>query len=62
MELVQTKDISFYDVGSNSWTTIGELPAYVNTPVCDISPNGYLYCESGWTNGLFSSRRKIQLV
>jgi len=57
----KTKDISFFDYNTKTWTKIGDLPNAINTPVCDISVDGYLYCESGWANGLFSYRRKIIL-
>jgi Galactose oxidase, central domain len=55
-----TGDISFYDIPSNSWTSIGSLPAVVNTAVCETG-GGYLYCETGWADGHFSLRRKIVL-
>jgi len=58
----KTQDVSFYDIETDSWKKIGDLPTAINTPVCDISPNGYMYCESGWANGIFSTRRKIRLV
>ena len=57
----KTKDISFYDITTDTWTKIGELPNAINTPVCDIGVDGYLYCESGWPNGTFSHKRKIYL-
>jgi hypothetical protein len=55
-----TADISFYDIPSDSWQTIGSLPAAVNTAVCEFG-GGYLYCETGWTDGSFSVRHKIVL-
>lgn len=55
----KTASIHYYDVPSDTWTKIGDLPNPVNTPVCDISPDGYLYCESGWANWNYSFRRKI---
>lgn len=59
-EFGQTKDISYYDVLSDSWTSIGELPQQLNTPVCDIDfENGYLYCETGEVGDSFSYRRRI---
>jgi len=57
-EFGKTKDISYYDIPSNTWTTIGEMPAAINTPVCDIA-GGYLHCESGYSKGFFSYKRKI---
>ena len=58
-EFGKTKGVYYYSIPDNSWTKIGELPNAINTPVCDISPDGYFYCESGWANGIFSYRRKI---
>ena len=58
-EFGQTKNIYYYSIPTDSWTKIGELPKALNTPVCDIAPNGYFYCESGYANGYFSYRRKI---
>jgi len=54
-----TKDISFYDIGSDSWIKIGDMPGEVRTPVCDIRGD-WLYCNSGrpWTE-FFNWRRKI---
>jgi Galactose oxidase, central domain len=47
-EFGKTKDVHFYDIGSDSWTKIGELEGTVNTPVCDIDfEGGYYYCETG---------------
>lgn len=56
-----TKDISFYDIPSNSWTTTGSLPSAVNTAVCEYG-GGYLYCETGWAEGHYSVRRKMDLL
>lgn len=48
-EMGKTADIHYYDIGSDSWTKIGELPGSVNTPVCDIDFEGGMYwCETGW--------------
>ena len=57
-EFGKTSDVSYYDISSDTWTSIGDLPNSINTPICDISGN-YLYCESGWVNGNFSYRRQI---
>ena len=61
-----TKDISFYDFATNSWTKMGDLTNPIKTPVCDVSPSGpdgqWLYCETGWPGGRFSVRRRIELV
>lgn len=48
-EYGKTKDITFYDITSNRWTKIGELPNALNTPVCAIDyAAGMYYCETGW--------------
>jgi Kelch motif len=47
--------IYYYDIGSNSWTFIGDLPDIVTTQVCDILED-WLYCIQRKT--LF--RRKIE--
>ena len=57
----KTKDISFYDITTDTWTKIGDLPKAINTPVCDISPDMYMYCQGGYTNNIFSFRRKMAL-
>jgi hypothetical protein len=47
-EFGKTNDVSFYDINSNSWTKIGELPMSLNTPVCAIDfVAGTYYCETG---------------
>lgn len=56
-EFGKTADVHYYDIGSDSWTKIGELPGSVNTPVCDIDfEAGMYYCETGWYVG-FSKHR-----
>jgi N-acetylneuraminic acid mutarotase len=55
---VRLADISYYDVPSDTWTKIGDLPSPINTPVCEIS-NGVLYCDTGWDSGKFSTKIKI---
>ena len=40
-----SKDI-YYKIGSDSWTTIGNLPERLYTPVCDIE-NSIAYCQTG---------------
>jgi hypothetical protein len=58
----KTSDISYYDIPTNKWTKIGDLDAKINTPVCDIDfVNGYLYCETGWVSGSYSSRIRFQV-
>jgi len=60
-EFGKTKGVYYYSIPDNSWTKIGELPQAINTPVCDVSPDGYLYCESGKPDYPFSYRRKIHV-
>jgi hypothetical protein len=57
-EYGKTADVSYYDIPTNTWTSLGNLPNALNTPVCDIN-GGYMYCESGWTGSTFSYRRQI---
>jgi hypothetical protein len=35
-EYGKTSDISYYDIPSQTWTSIGNLPRKENTPICDI--------------------------
>jgi hypothetical protein len=51
-----TADISYYDIASNAWTTIGQLPSPVKTAVCDIKDD-YLYCGTGGNSDFW--RRKF---
>jgi hypothetical protein len=61
-EFGKTKDISYYDIATNSWIKIGELPSAVNTPVCGIDfIGGMYYCETAWTTGKFSTKRRIEV-
>ena len=58
-EFGKVMDISFYDIPSDSWTKIGDLPVAINTPVCDLYEE-YLYCVTGWDDSRhFAFRRKI---
>jgi hypothetical protein len=60
-EYGKTRDVSYYDVSSDSWHKVGQLPEALNTPVCDMDHvGGYLYCVTGKTNGAFSYRRPIR--
>ena len=54
----QTSDVTYYDIKTDSWTKIGELPDRLNTPVCAIFGE-YYYCQSGHINKSFSWRRKM---
>ena len=57
-EYGKISDISYYDIPTNTWHSIGNLPRAINTPVCDIH-GGYLYCNSGIIKGKFSFRIQI---
>lgn len=59
-EFGKTSDISYYDIPTDTWHSIGNLPKAINTPVCGIS-GGYLFCESGRPKGRFSFRIPISL-
>jgi len=56
----KTSDISYYDIPSDTWHYIGNLPKAINTPVCGIN-GGYLYCQSGIPKGRFSYRIPISV-
>ena len=55
---VKTDDVSYYDITSNEWTSIGTMQSPLKTPVCGIYGN-YLYCSTGYT--VRGHRRKLQL-
>ena len=57
-EYGKISDIGYYDIPTNTWRSIGNLPRAINTPICDIQ-RGYLYCESGLLTGKFSFRIQI---
>jgi hypothetical protein len=61
---LQTKDISYYDINANRWFKIGDLPAPVNTPICDITTIqrnvSYLYCQTGRVEMPYNYRIKIK--
>lgn len=60
-EFGMTSDVSYYDIPTNTWTSLGGLPNNVNTPVCDFYGD-FLYCQSGYANAKFSYRRQITLL
>jgi hypothetical protein len=49
----RTNDVSYYDIPTNNWTSIGKLPTNGATPIVVIHPNGYMY----YTNDKLSSRQ-----
>ena len=63
---VTTSDISYYSSYTNSWTSIGQLPKPVKTPVCGtvLIPKPinkrYIYCTTGYNS--LTYRREIVLV
>jgi len=62
--LASISDISYYDIETNSWVKIGDLPVNAKTPVCVIHQE-YMYCEAafpyeyGLNGERFCFRRKI---
>ena len=59
-EFGMTADVSYYDIPTATWTSIGSLSNSINTPVCVIR-GGYMHCETGWSNGIFSWKRQFTL-
>jgi hypothetical protein len=57
--LSRTSDISYYDMTTDTWTSIGNLPYNVTTPVCTLHDK-YLYCQTGFVNASLSVRRRIE--
>jgi hypothetical protein len=55
----RTSDISYYDIPTDTWTSIGNLSHNLATPVVDIHPNGYMYFIGG---SLRSLRRRISAL
>jgi hypothetical protein len=55
----RTNDVSYYDIPTDSWTSIGNLAFSLATPVVDIHPNGYMHFVAGTTR---SQRRRISIV
>jgi Kelch motif len=54
---VKTSDVSYYDLPTDSWMSIGSLPFKGATPLVDIHPNGYMYSSNDQM-----SRRRIALT
>jgi Kelch motif len=52
-KLTRTSDVSYYNIPTDTWTSIGNLPINIATPLVDIHPNGYMY----FSNGSLSRRR-----
>jgi hypothetical protein len=52
----RTNDVSYYDIPTDTWTSIGILNYSIATPVVDIHPNGYMHFVAGTTR---SQRRRI---
>jgi Kelch motif len=51
----RTSNILYYDIPTNSWTSIGDIPNNLATPLVDIHQNGYMY----FANERGTSRRRI---
>jgi Kelch motif len=59
----RTPDVTYYDIATDAWTKIGELPFGINTPICDINRvTNMLYCESGGLNFAFSWKRQVLIA
>jgi hypothetical protein len=43
---VRTNDVSYYDLPTDSWMSIGSLPFKGATPLVDIDTDGYMYCTN----------------
>jgi hypothetical protein len=54
----KTSDISYYDITTDSWHKIGDLPDELNTPTCDASGNVF-YCNGGTVGKDFAWKVKI---
>jgi Kelch motif len=39
----RTNDVSYYDIPTNTWTSIGIVPVAAASPIADIHPDGYMY-------------------
>jgi N-acetylneuraminic acid mutarotase len=51
----RTGNILYYDIPTNSWTSIGAIPRNIATPLVDIHRNEYMY----FINNRGTSRRRI---
>jgi Kelch motif len=61
---MKTSDIHYYSIVTDTWTKIGNLPAKINTPICDLvdlEDGKYIYCQTGFIRPRFSFRRKIEV-
>lgn len=55
-------DVSYYSIATNEWNKIGDLPAVVSSPVCDIGRDtNTIYCKTGDTTSSISNVRQITL-
>jgi Malectin domain len=55
-EITKISNVTYYDIGANTWTEVGNVPHELNTPICDINRNtNVMYCETGvlWTSRSF---------
>jgi hypothetical protein len=39
----RTSDVSYYNIHTNRWTSIGDIPVAMATPMVAIHPSGYMY-------------------
>ena len=51
----RTRNILYYDIPTNNWTSIGDIPTNLATPLVDIHNSGYMY----FVNDDGTSRRQI---
>jgi hypothetical protein len=54
----RTRDVSYYDITTDTWTRLGDLKAPVPTPICTVHSE-YIYCQSGPVSSSLSVRIKI---
>jgi hypothetical protein len=53
-----TADVSYYDIGTDSWHRMGALPLALNTPICDVAGTT-LYCNTGRVGNPFAWKAEI---
>jgi hypothetical protein len=53
-----TPDVSYYDITTNSWTSMGNLTLALNTPICDVAGN-FIWCNTGRVGNTFAWRVEI---
>jgi N-acetylneuraminic acid mutarotase len=56
-----TGEVTYYDVATDTWQSIGRLPVDIHTNVCVVSKTGLLRCETGWIANDFSTETQLIL-